>query len=328
MSDDRRSARSAGYRKPCARRGRPGARAPGAASYNGPWRRMPTLARGLERGRRRPVARWLRPRASRVRSRRSSLNQDVAWMMSQPTVPSKRTCRRWRRGRNVRRVSPKSHVSGNVAPSSQTARTASSGDMGWCAQGCRSQAKTRATGTTSPTTRGSRPDSARACHAAGARESSFSPLTIDLGCPQRRPRSVEPRPLPGPPFLGAIRPRSSGRRSRFGEGAVARHMGVGRPNRQSHQPARATAGARLVGSLPRTRPRHSTRGAARAGIRAVELLQAPPGSRGRRSPELGAMVRWLGHAARCASRPAARRGASNLAGRNRMAAGRGGDLIR
>ena len=116
------------------------------------------------------------------------------------------------------------------------------------------------------------------------------------GCPGCHP-SVKPRLLPDRSFLGAVRSSSPDRRGRLACRAQARTVGTGGPDREGDQPARWPEGSGLVRSLPRAPAREPPGGAARDDVCAAEFLQASSSAAGRRSTELGTVVRWVEGAA-------------------------------
>jgi hypothetical protein len=121
----------------------------------------------------------------------------------------------------------------------------------------------------------------------------------------------------------AGRPRAPDRRGRrrcAGPGKA----GARDPDRLGDQPRARAAGAGVGRPVPRATVADAARGAARAGLRADELSQAPAvGSAGDRSLLVGPLVRWVsgGHAGEAAHLGAAGGPpATNVAGRGRVAA--------
>ena len=113
--------------------------------------------------------------------------------------------------------------------------------------------------------------------------------------------------VPGRSFLGAVRSSSPDRRGRLACRAQARTVGTGGPDREGESTG-ALAGR--VGSGPTAttcaRSAAPREVAPRDDVCAAEFLQAPAGAAGRRSAQLGAVVRWVEGAAATRRRTRAR----------------------
>jgi hypothetical protein len=226
-------------------------------------------------------------------------------------------------GRNRRDVWPTTCRLDDAAPRTQAARVAHPGDVGWSAGGRRTQAEWQATRAAAQATRSARRTGAAAYDAphclGGTLTEARGNLTGRSGCHP----SIKPRFLPDRSLLGPIRSPSRHRRGRLSWRAPARTVGAGGPNSKGHQPSDRPTGPGLVGSLPRASPRQSARGSASDGVCAAELLQTSSGAAGRRSPQFGPMVPWVGRGAAGAKNCMPGRDATNVArGRGLATCGR------
>jgi hypothetical protein len=210
----------------------------------------------------------------------------------------------------------------------QAASLAHSRHLGWQARGRWPQAERQPTSAAAQTACCARRSPALARDAARSVGCAFTAAPGHLaGCPGCHP-SVKPRLIPYRSFLGAVRSPSLDRRGRLARRAHAGTVGTGGPDREGDQPAGWPKGSGLVRSLPRARSREPTGGSARDDVCAAEFLQAPPSAAGRRSTELGAVVRWVEGAAAGTEGPTPGRFAPNLARGPGMATCRRRDRVR
>lgn len=209
----------------------------------------------------------------------------------------------------------------------QAASLAHSRHLGWQARGRGPQAERESTSAAAPTACCARRSPAIARNAARPLGRAFTTAPGHLaGCPGCHP-SVKPRLLPGRSFLRAVRSSSRDRRGRLACRAQAGTVGTGGPDREGDQPAGWPKGSGLVRSLPRARSREPTGGAARDDVCAAEFLQAPSSAGGRRSTELGTVVRRVEGAAASVERATPGRSAPNLAWGRGMATRRRWDHV-
>ncbi len=144
----------------------------------------------------------------------------------------------------------------------------------------------------------------RSRHAPARHERFVAAIRAPLPWPARGALRGEPLGFSRDSFLRPARSRASDRRGRRSPPSGARYPGTRDPLRAGHQPQRRSSGRRLVGPVPRPRPRHPERGAARDGLRPAELPKAPAHDRSDRSLQLRSVVRRLASTARRTQREA------------------------
>ncbi len=210
----------------------------------------------------------------------------------------------------------------------QAASLAHSRYLGWQARGRGPQAERQSTSAAAQTTCRTRRSPALARNAARSLGRAFTTARAYLaGCQGCHP-SVKPSLIPYRSFLGAVRSSSPDRRGRLACRAQARTVGTSGPDGEGDQPARWSEGSGLVRSLPHAPARQPPGGAPRDNVCAAEFLQASSSATGRRSTELGTVVRRVEGGAASAQGPAPSRSAPNLARGIGMATRRRRDRLR
>jgi hypothetical protein len=160
-------------------------------------------------------------------------------------------------------------------------------------------------------------------HAPRASRTSLAALSHRLRRDSAGDRRGGQGLLPRGRLLGPDRPRPPPGGGRWDACAHPRYAGPGHPLRTRHQPRCPPPRPRLAAPLSCPLPAYTAGGAGGARLRVAQFSQAPAGGAGHRSPQLGAVVRWLGGGAAGAGRAVAGRPAPDVAGGGRVAPRRG-----
>jgi hypothetical protein len=179
-----------------------------------------------------------------------------------------------------------------------TARAAHAQHLGWASSRRRPQTVSRAAGSRAPAQARARSPASRARHPPRGAGSALAPIARDLPGVAPCARGVEPRGISAGAVLSPVGPSPSHRRGGRRSGAPPGIAWPGGSLCARDQPRRAAPRPRLARALSCACSAHAARGAARAGLRAAQLPQAPARGGRDRPVQLRSLVRRVAAARR------------------------------